>query len=83
MRSLSRLVREYEWIHLCLGVTGNTFFVVGSVFFFWETLKTAAVCLFVAGSALMLLGALGNALTKIYQVEKGEKKAPPMLHRPA
>jgi hypothetical protein len=81
MRNLSRLIRDYEWIHLCLGVTGNALFVVGSVFFLWESLKTEGIWLFIVGSALMLVGAAGNALIKIYRVERGEEKPPSLLHR--
>jgi hypothetical protein len=69
MRALLKLIKEYEWVHLGLGVTGNTLFVVGSVFFLFEAWKAAGTWLFIVGSTLMLIGAAGNAVIKIVKVE--------------
>jgi hypothetical protein len=46
-------------------------FVAGSVLFFerFSQLHTLAVWLFVAGSSLMLVGALGSGLKKLWQAE--------------
>jgi membrane-bound ClpP family serine protease len=69
MQTLAKLIRDYEWVHLTLGVTGNALFVVGSVFFLFEALMTAGTWLFIFGSALMLVGATCNALIKIVRIE--------------
>lgn len=64
-RPLAILVRDYQWVHLTLGLIGNVCFVVGSVFFLYETLKTAGVWLFIVGSGGMLIGAIGSALVRL------------------
>ncbi len=73
------IVRDYSWIHLSLGLTGNTLFFLGSVFFLplfehvarpeWLDMKwqTFAVWLFIVGSFLMLVGALGNLLVDLWK----------------
>ncbi len=64
----SRLVREtvhhYEWVHTLIGVFGNFTFVVGSVFFFWDSWEKAGVWLFVIGSTAMFVGAVGAAFSR-------------------
>ena len=67
---LGRLLREFPWIHLGLGLLGNLLFFVGSVLFFWEGTKIAGVWLFVFGSLGMLVGSIGQLLVKI------EERAP-------
>lgn len=79
--NLARVARNYEWIHVSLGLFGNLLFVAGSCMFLSEQLKTGALWLFVAGSTLMLTGALGNAVIKLWRVEEGEKDAPPPVRR--
>lgn len=65
------LVTDFEYIHTGLGICGNVLFVAGSVLFFerFSQLHTLAVWLFVAGSSLMLVGALGSGLKKLWQAE--------------
>lgn len=58
-------VKDYPWIHTILGIFGNTCFFIGSVFFFYESLKTAGIWLFVCGSLGMLADSLGEAIIKI------------------
>ncbi len=51
------------WVHLSVGIAGNFTFFVGSICFlptFSGAVKTAGVWLFIVGSFLMLLGALGS-----------------------
>jgi membrane-bound ClpP family serine protease len=56
---------EYQWIHLTLGLVGNTLFILGSVLFLFEgQLQVLGVWAFVVGSFLMLVGSLGEALVK-------------------
>lgn len=66
---LKKLVRDYSWIHLSLGVLGNVAFVVGSLAFLpWlADYKTTGVWLFIAGSSLMLIGALGQLLVSVWK----------------
>lgn len=72
--NLEAIVCEYRHWHLTLATIGNTLFLVGSVLFLktfaaWETI---AVWMFVIGSALMLVGALGELANSVY--EKRERK---------
>lgn len=62
--ALRELMRDFEWVHVLLGVAGNACFVVGSVFFLWPSLKTAGVWLFIVGSLGMFIGAAGRAFIK-------------------
>ena len=56
---IQTLVRDFEWIHLGIGLFGNFCFVVGSVLFFksFEAWYTLAVWLFVVGSTGMFVPA--------------------------
>ena len=76
------LVRDYKWIHLSLGLSGNVMFFVGSVLFlplfekvavpatwFFQKWQTFGVWLFVFGSFFMMVGALGNLLVSLYESE--------------
>lgn len=62
--SLRGFVRDYEWIHVLIGLFGNFLFFVGSVFFLWSSWQIAGVWLFIVGSFAMLLGSLGEALIR-------------------
>lgn len=55
-------VRNYTWAHTTLGLVGNSAFLIGSVFFLFEELKTAGTWLFIVGAAGMFIGAIGRAL---------------------
>lgn len=63
------LVRDFGWIHLSLGLTGNIAFFVGSILFLpaLEAYKTLGVWLFIVGAFLMTIGSLGNLLVDIYE----------------
>jgi len=52
-------------VHSGLGLFGNALFVIGSVMFFWESVKTLGIWLFVFGSLGMLLGSVGELLARI------------------
>lgn len=71
------LVQDYEYIHTGVGILGNLLFVVGSVLFFkaFEHYYTLAVTLFVAGSAFMLIGSLGNGLRRWWQHHEQESSS--------
>lgn len=69
MKGLELIVREYRHWHLIVGVVGNAMFLIGSILFFrlFETWQTLAVWLFVVGSALMLVGSLGEVAKAVYE----------------
>lgn len=74
-RAVSGLVRDFEWVHTLIGIFGNATFFVGSILFFWQSLQTAGVWLFVIGSAGMLVGSIGSAIVRIERSRmRGERK---------
>ncbi len=71
-RWIGTALRDYPWVHLGLGLFGNTLFVVGSVMFFWASVKTLAIWLFVFGSLGMLLGLIGELLVRVEKRRRGD-----------
>lgn len=69
---IKTIVKEYGWIHLTIGLSGNFLFFVGSILFFerFKQYKGIGVWLFVIGSFFMLLGALGRLWVDILEKEK-------------
>lgn len=61
---LQEAARNYATVHTGLGIAGNLFFFIGSIFFLFEPVKTAGVWLFILGSFGMLVGSVGSALTQ-------------------
>lgn len=66
---LETIVRDYRHWHLSIATTGNALFVIGSVLFFrvFEAWQTLAICMFVVGSALMFVGALGEVAEAVFE----------------
>lgn len=64
-RRVSHFVRDFPQVHLGLGLFGNFLFVVGSIMFFYPSVKTAAVWIFVVASVGMFLGSLGQMVVRI------------------
>jgi YrhK-like protein len=76
MKSLLRtVVQDYGWIHTAIGAIGNFIFFIGSIFFLpsFHAMLTTGVWLFIIGSLLMMMGAIGEFFVKIYEAE--ERKA--------
>ena len=71
-RWIGTALRDFPWVHLGLGLTGNMLFVVGSVMFFWASVKALAIWLFVLGSLGMLLGSVGELLVRVEKRRRGE-----------
>ena len=69
---LGTALRDFPWVHLGLGLTGNALFVVGSVMFFWDSVKTLAIWLFVLGSLGMLIGSVGELLVRVEKHRRGD-----------
>ncbi|MBZ6379344.1 hypothetical protein B5C34_08265 [Pacificimonas flava] len=68
MRNLLKtVVEDYGWIHTGLGLLGNVMFFVGSILFLpqFEQWKTTGIWLFIVGSFLMLVGALGEFVVNL------------------
>lgn len=59
-----KLIDDYGWIHLSIGIAGHFCFFLGSVFFLWEKLKRAGVWLFIIGAGAMFIGKVGSALVE-------------------
>jgi len=62
---LARLVRGLEahrWLLAASNVLAAALFVLGCIAFYWPTLAAGAVTLFLLGSVLFLVSALGSAL---------------------
>lgn len=66
LRPIRAVARNYEWVHTGLGLVGNLAFLVGSVFFLDESLKSAGVWLFIVGAAGMLIGSIGRAIVDVH-----------------
>jgi len=66
-----RTVQDYGWIHLSLGLMGNCAFFVGSILFLpvLHSYKVIGVWLFIVGSFLMMVGALGRLLVDLWKDE--------------
>lgn len=61
---LRKLVHNYEYVHISIGLLGNVQFFVGSVLFLerFSQYRQVGVWLFVIGSFMMLIGSLGAGL---------------------
>jgi hypothetical protein len=66
------LVQEYGWVHLSLGLLGNAAFFIGSILLLpgLHEMRAFAIWLFVIGSFLMMVGALGRLLVSLWQQER-------------
>lgn len=64
-RLVTGLVRDYEWVHLGIGILGNFTFFIGSIFFLWKTLQVYGTWLFIIGAGGMFIGSLGSAIVKL------------------
>lgn len=55
---------EFEWIHITIGIIGNTTLFIGSTLFYYEHPETIATWFFMGGSFLMLIGSIGSGLVR-------------------
>lgn len=68
-----RLIYDFPWIHLGIGLFGGLAFFVGSIFFLYkEPLQLVGIWLFIVGSFGMFLGSLGQLLVKIESKARGK-----------
>lgn len=68
-RCIQALVQDYGWIHTSIGAIGNFVFFIGSIFFLpqFKSMLVVGVWLFILGSLLMFVGAVGEFFVKIYE----------------
>lgn len=71
-RHVSRIARDFPWVHLGIGLFGNAAFVAGSILFFFKSVQTLAIWVFVIASAGMFVGSLGQLLVRIDRGGSGE-----------
>jgi hypothetical protein len=57
-------LHHHRWTLAVINIVAAAFFVVGCVGFFWPTLYAGSITLFLLGSILFLISALGNALVE-------------------
>jgi len=65
LQLVREFIRNFQWIHIGLGLLGNFAFFIGSICFLWETLKIVGIWLFIVGSLGMLIGSIGSAIVKL------------------
>ncbi|ARF15951.1 YrhK family protein [Sporosarcina ureae] len=71
--------KNYRYIFIINELVLGIIFIVGSVFFFFETLKTAGIILFVVGSAQLFIRPVlkilhATTLRKISQSSQSQEK---------
>lgn len=73
---IKTLVKDYEWIHLSVGLIGHISFLTGSILFLpaFEPYKTIGVWLFIVGAGAMLVGYSGRALVDFYKSHEQRKQ---------
>jgi hypothetical protein len=65
MAAARDLVKDYEWLHTCIGIFGGVSFFVGSIFFLWPSWLPAGTWLFILGSLGMLVDSACKAFIKM------------------
>ena len=56
----------YEWAHVANDAVTALLFLVGSIFFLYDSLKEWGIWLFIIGSAQMMVGPIIRTFNKIY-----------------
>ncbi len=71
---LITIQHRYEWLHILNDFLLATWFLIGSIFFFFAHLVTAGTWLFVIGSTQMLIGPVIRIAHKLHtnSIEKTE-----------
>lgn len=66
MRStaVSTLAHDFPWFHRWMGLVGNALFVIGSVFFVFESLVMPGTWIFVGASFGMFVDSVGEKLVR-------------------
>lgn len=83
MRTLRKILDQYEWIHTWIGIAGNVLFVLGSIMFMSEQNRSVGTWLFIVGSTAMLIGNVGRALVDVHRgSDKNGERARQTVGRP-
>jgi len=61
-----RLYERYEWLHIVNDGLSSLFFVIGSAFFFYPSMKDYGTWLFLIGSAQMMVGPMIRIANKLH-----------------
>ena len=66
MRSsaVSTFAHDFPWFHRWMGLVGNALFVIGSVFFLFESLIMPGTWIFIGASLGMLVDSVGEKLRR-------------------
>lgn len=64
MDGCGSLVQRYPAVQAGISIFGHATFFVGSVFFLWDSTVIPGTWLFVVGAFGMMLGHIGDALTR-------------------
>lgn len=65
MQAARKLVKDYEWLHTCIGIFGGISFFVGSIMFLSPVWITLGTWLFILGSLGMLIDSSCKAFIKM------------------
>ncbi|MGW8066549.1 YrhK family protein [Streptomyces ziwulingensis] len=65
------LLQDFPFIHVIIGLFGNTAFLAGSVCFLFPPLERVALWLFVAGSLGMFVGTVGEVFVRHARRSRG------------
>jgi hypothetical protein len=60
----SRFAHDFPWFHRWMGLAGNALFVVGSVFFVFDSLVMPGTWIFVGASCGMFVDSVGEKLLR-------------------
>jgi hypothetical protein len=74
VRHIRRYAHDIPWVHMGVALFGNFAFVVGSLFFLSPTLTRAGTWLFVVASWGMLVGVIGEILSR-YEAKQRRQEA--------
>lgn len=61
-----QLHERYEWLHILNDLLISIAFLIGSIFFLYDSLKHMGVWLFIIGSVLLLMGPIIRTANKLH-----------------
>jgi YrhK-like protein len=64
VRHIRRYAHDIPWVHMGVALVGNFAFVIGSLFFLYPDLTRAGTWLFVVASWGLLVGVIGEILSR-------------------
>lgn len=64
MAMARQLIHDFPWFHRWMGAVGNMLFVLGSVFFLFESLTIPGTWIFVGASFGMMIDSFGEKVVR-------------------